>query len=106
MLLLFVAFFRKTQRISRADRRWLRFHLFEAQNPGAFRDGNLRGRYLETTELAASYTRFLDTLNGLRRVEEIRTFRTLGYDAKKQRILALMDAPVRQLLEPPRLPSD
>ena len=57
--------------------------------PARFDDANLRGRYLETTELAASYTRFLDTLNGLRRVEEIRTFRALDYDAKKQRILAL-----------------
>ena len=28
VLLLFVAFFRKTQRVSRTDRRWLRFHLF------------------------------------------------------------------------------
>jgi len=93
VLLLFVAFFRKTQRVSRADRRWLRFHLFEAQNPGAFQNGNLRGRYLETTELAASYTRFLDTINGLRRLEEIRNFRALDYGAKKQRILALMDAP-------------
>ncbi len=100
VLLLFVAFFRKTQRVSRTDRRWLRFHLFEAQNPGAFKDANLRGRYLETTELAASYTRFLDTLNGLRRVEEIRSFRALEYDAKKRRILALMDAPSRPLLPP------
>jgi len=103
VLLLFVAFFRKTQRISRADRRWLRFHLFESQNPGAFKDANLRGRYLETTELAASYTRFLDSLNGLRRVEEIRVFRALDYQAKKRRILALMDAePIRQLLPPSR----
>ncbi len=93
VLLLFVAFFRKTQRVSKADRRWLRFHLFESQNPGAFQDGNLRGRYLETTELAASYTRFLDTINGMRRLEEIRQFRSLDYDAKKTRILALMDAP-------------
>lgn len=93
VLLLFVAFFRKTQRVSRADRRWLRFHLFETQNPGAFKDDNLRGRYLETTELAAAYTRFLDTINGMRRLEEIRRFRSLEYDAKKRRILALMDAP-------------
>jgi hypothetical protein len=93
VLLLFVAFFRKTQRVSRTDRRWLRFHLFASQNPDAFRDGNLRGRYLETTELAASYTQYLDTINGLRRLEEIRTFRALDYDAKKSRILALMDAP-------------
>jgi hypothetical protein len=91
VLLLFVAFFRKTQRVSRTDRRWLRFHLFARQCPDAFADRNLRARYLETTELASSYTRYLDTLNGLRRLEEIRAFRSLGYDAKKQRILALAD---------------
>ena len=107
VLLLFVAFFRKTQRVSRADRRWLRFHLFESQNPNAFRDPNLRGRYLETTELAVSYIRFLDTLNGLRRLDEIRTFRALDYAAKKERILALMDvAPIRRLLPPPGPPHD
>ena len=55
----------------------------------AFRDANLRGRYLETTELASSYTVYLDTLNGMRRLEEIRMFRSLDYDAKKLRVLAL-----------------
>lgn len=92
VLLLFVAFFRKTQRVSRSDRRWLRFHLFARTCPGAFCDKNLRSRYLETTELASSYTRYLDTLNGMRRVEEIRRFRALEYGAKKERILALMDS--------------
>jgi hypothetical protein len=96
VLLLFVAFFRKTQRVSRTDRRWLRFHLFASQNPGAFQSTNLRSRYLETTELAASYTNFLDTLNGMRRLDEIRAFRSLDYGAKKERILALMDAPTAQ----------
>lgn len=91
VLLLFVAFFRKTQRVSRTDRRWLRFHLFARQCPDAFRDENLRARYLETTELAASYTHFLDSLNGVRRLEEIRAFRSLDYAEKKQRILALVD---------------
>jgi hypothetical protein len=91
VLLLFVAFFRKTQRVSRTDRRWLRFHLFARQCPEAFRDENLRGRYLETNELAASYTQFLDSLNALRRVEEIRAFRSLDYAEKKRRILALAD---------------
>ena len=89
VLLLFVAFFRKTQRVSATDRRWLRFHLFARQCPNAFRDANLRGRYLETSELASSYTRYLDTLNGLRRVDEIRRFHSLEYDAKRNRILAL-----------------
>ncbi len=92
VLLLFVAFFRKTQRVSKTDRRWLRFHLFARQCPTAFHDRNLRSRYLETTELASSYTHYLDTLNGMRRLEEIRRFRSLDYDGKKQHIFALMDA--------------
>ncbi len=96
VLLLFVAFFRKTQKVARTDRRWLRFHLFASQNPGAFRDPNLRGRYRETSELAKSYTQYLDTLNGMRRLEEIRMFRPLGYGAKKKRIFALMDAACSQ----------
>jgi hypothetical protein len=91
VLLLFVAFFRKAQRVSRTDRRWLRFHLFARQCPGAFRDKNLRGRYLETSQLAASYTHYLDTLNGQRRLDEIRRFRSLDYGAKRDRILALTD---------------
>jgi hypothetical protein len=92
VLLLFVAFFRKTQRVSRTDKRWLRFHLFARNDPDAFQCENLRGRYLETTELAASYTDYLDTLNGIRRLEEIRMFRSLDYTAKKGRILALPHA--------------
>ena len=89
VLLLFVAFFRKTQRVSRTDRRWLRFHLFASKNPGAYIDKNIRGRYLETTELASHYTKFLDTLNGVRRLDEIRRFRSLEYATQKSRILAL-----------------
>src|SRR5207248_10925253 len=85
VLLLFVAFFRKTQKVSRTDRRWLRFHLFARQCPEAFRDRNLRARYLETTELASSYTHYLDTLNGARRLDEIRRFRSLDYSDKKKR---------------------
>ena len=50
VLLMFVAFFRKAQRISRTDRRWLRFHLFARHDTQAYRDPNLRGRYLETTQ--------------------------------------------------------
>ena len=91
VLLLFVAFFRKSQRISRTDRRWLRFHLFSMTDAGAYSDPNLRGRYMETTELAARYTRYLDSLNGLRRVDEIRQFHSLGFGDKKLLILALPD---------------
>jgi hypothetical protein len=89
VLLLFIAFFRKTQRISRTDRRWLRFHLFARQCPMAFHDRNLRARYLETSELAATYTDYLDTLNAVRRVDEIRRFRSLDYSEKKKCILTL-----------------
>ncbi len=89
VLLLFVAFFRKTQRVSKTDRRWLRFHLFARQCPDAFSSRSLRARYLETGGLASTYTRYLDTLNGMRRLEEIRAFRSLDYPGKKQRILAL-----------------
>jgi hypothetical protein len=98
VLLLFVAFFRKTQRVSRTDRRWLQFHLFHRQCPDAFADRNLRARYLETTELAATYTGYLDTLNAVRRVEEIRLFRSLDYTNKKERILALPAAKIPPLL--------
>jgi len=73
------------------DRRWLRFHLFARQCPEAFRDANLRGRYLETSQLAASYTYYLDTLNSQRRLDEIRRFHSLDYGEKKTRILALPD---------------
>jgi hypothetical protein len=89
VLLLFVAFFRKTQRVAATDRRWLRFHLFARQCPEAFRDTNLRGRYLETSQLAANYTCYLDTLNAVRRLDEIRRFHSLDYGAKRDRILAL-----------------
>jgi len=84
VLLLFVAFFRRTQKVSRMDRRWLRFHLFESRLPDAYQDENLRARYLETAELASSYTHYLDTLIGARRLEEIRNFHTLSYDQKKR----------------------
>ncbi len=90
VLLLFIGFFRRTQRVSRMDRRWLRFHLFQRENPAAFADGNLRARYMETNMLAARYTRLLDALNAARRVEEIRVFHALEYAGKKERILALM----------------
>jgi len=93
VLLLFVGFFRKTQKISRADRRWLRFHLF-SRDQRSYADPNLRGRYLETGELASQYTLCLDALNGARRVDEIRAFHALDYPAKKQRILALMQGTI------------
>ena len=83
VLLLYVAFFRRSQRVSRMDRRWLRFHLFRSRSGNSYQDANLRARYLETCELATQYTHFLDSLNGVRRVEEIRNFRALTYEQKR-----------------------
>src|SRR5688572_22816644 len=100
VLLLFVAFFRKTQRVSRTDRRWLRFHLFEREQTHAYGDANLRGRYMETAELAARYTRLLDALNAARRVDEIRVFHALDFAGKRERILKL-EAPKERGQEPP-----
>jgi hypothetical protein len=93
VLLLFVAFFRKPGKVTRADRRWLRFHMFESQGKRAFRDGSMRARYAETTLLAKKYTRFLESLNATRRMEEIRVFHALDYGAKRERILVLEDRP-------------
>lgn len=88
VLLLFVAFFRRPRPVGAEDRRWLRFHLFESQHP-ARGSHNLAARYRETTALAARYTRYLESLNTRRRIEEIRIFHALPYNIKKSRILAL-----------------
>lgn len=89
VLMLFIAFFRKTQKLSKTDRRWLRFHLFHRQNPDAYNDPMLVERYRETTELAEHYTYFLDTLNGARRLAELQRFHALDYPAKQAHVLAL-----------------
>jgi hypothetical protein len=89
VLVLFVAFFRNTRRISRTDRKWLRFHMFESRTGRAFSDRQLRARYMETTRLSATYTRYLESLSASRRIEEIRLFHALPYDDKRTRILAL-----------------
>src|SRR5262249_9930281 len=77
VLLLFVAFHKTTERVSTTDRRWLRFHLFARKWPEAFRDESLRSRYVESTQLAANYTRYLDTLNAVLCLADIRRFHSL-----------------------------
>jgi hypothetical protein len=91
VLTLFMALFRKPAPLTRFDRRWLRFHLFESRNPRAYRDPLLRARYAETTRLARRYTRYLDSLAAMRRVEEIRLFHALPYPEKRRRVLSLTD---------------
>ncbi|GAB4166806.1 MAG: hypothetical protein Fur0032_04470 [Terrimicrobiaceae bacterium] len=101
VLLLFMAFFRRPGRITRADRKWLRFHAFSSATHAGFRDPCLRGRYRETNLLAASYTKFLEGLGRQRRIEEIRLFHALDYPEKKRHILALTDG----ISEPPAQPA-
>lgn len=93
VLLLFVAFFRRPGRVTRLDRKWIRFHMFESQTGAAYRSAGLRARYRETTALSARYTGFLEGLSASRRVHEIRVFHALGYDEKRARILQLCDRP-------------
>jgi len=91
VLLLFVAFFRKPGKITRADRRWLRFHMFGSQHSRPYRDRTIASRYAETTLLAKKYTSYLEGLSNTRRIEEIRVFHALDYDRKRGHILALKD---------------
>lgn len=97
VLTLFTAWFRKPKPLTRFDRKWLRFHLFESGNPDAYRDAQLRERYSETTKLAKIYTEFLESLNSARRVAEIRQFHSLTYDEKRKRILLLMEGEAEPL---------
>lgn len=92
VLLLFIAFFRKPGAITQRDRRWLQFHMFEAEQPQPFRDQTLHARYAETTQLARKYTAYLESLAASRRVEEIQVFHALGYSEKCARIRELGDA--------------
>lgn len=91
VLLLFVAFFRQPGPVTRMDRKWLRFHMFESRSGCSYRSANLRERYRETTGLASRYTRFLEGLNAAKRIHEIRVFHALEYDEKKRRIGNLCD---------------
>jgi hypothetical protein len=86
VLLLFIAFFRKPGTITRADRRWLQFHMFESDQQRPFRDRTLQARYSEITILARQYTSYLESLATSRRVDEIRIFHALGYSEKCDRI--------------------
>ena len=63
--------------------------MFESRHDRSFRDRTISARYAETTCLARSYTRYLESLAASRRVEEIRLFHALEYDRKRERILAL-----------------
>jgi len=83
----YCAFFNTPQRLTDADRRWLKACVFD-RDTGAFEDPRLARRYRETNKLARRYAAHLDGLSPKRRTAEIRRFRRLAYDQKRDRIAA------------------
>jgi hypothetical protein len=84
----YCAFFNKPQRLTDADRRWLKACVFDREN-GDFDDPLLAERYHETNRLARRYVRHLDQLSKARRTTEIRRFRKLNYEQKRGRIASV-----------------
>lgn len=81
----YCAFFNRPQRVTDADRRWLKACVFDRDN-ATFEEPLLAERYHETNRLARRYVRHLDRLSRTRRTEEIRRFRKLTYRQKRDRI--------------------
>lgn len=88
VLQMYCAFFNKPQRLTTADRRWLKACVFDTENY-SYSEPLLRDRYHETNRLGRRYIGHLDRLTPKRRTTEIRNFRTLSYPQKKTRIAAL-----------------
>lgn len=85
-----VAALRPLARLKSGDRQWLRHHLFNTERFD-YADANLAQRYRETNSLGAAYTTYLDRLQPIHRVREIRAFRPLPYEQKRDRILLLQN---------------
>jgi hypothetical protein len=81
----YCAFFNKPQRVTDADRSWLRACVFDREN-ATFVEPLLAERYQETNRFARRYIRHLDRLPRTRRTAEIRRFRKLTYSEKRDRI--------------------
>ena len=81
----YCAFFNKPQRVTDADRRWLRACVFDRERL-AFEEPLLAERYRETNRLARRYVRHLDRLSRARRTTEIRRFRKFSYGQKRDRV--------------------
>ncbi len=81
----YCAFFNSPQKLTNADRRWLKACVFDRDN-AAFEEPLLTRRYRETNRLARRYVIHLDGLARARRTTEIRRFRRLPYSQKCRRI--------------------
>jgi hypothetical protein len=81
-------FFNKPQRLTDADRRWLKACVFDRER-SALESPLLAERYHETNRLARRYIRHLDHLSRTRRTSEIRRFRKLSYGQKRDRVAVI-----------------
>lgn len=88
ILQMYCAYFNKPQRLTVADRRWLKACVFDAENY-AYEEPYLAQRYHETNRLGRRYIGHLDRLPRARRTAEIRRFRKLSYGQKQTRIASL-----------------
>jgi len=84
----YCAFFNQPQRVTAADRRWLKACVFNRDN-ATFDEPYLAERYQETNRLARRYVRHLDRLPRNRRTAEIRRFRKLTYKQKRERVASI-----------------
>jgi hypothetical protein len=94
ILQMYCAFFNRPQRLTDADRRWLKACLFDTEN---YADAEpwVADRYRQCNRLARRYVGYLERLSPAPRTREIRRFRRLSYAAKQQRIASVTCRPVR-----------
>ncbi|MGH7453295.1 MAG: hypothetical protein ACRENG_18240, partial [bacterium] len=64
---------------------WLRHHLFECDDTN-YESQELSTIYAEALQCGEKYTRFIDALPPAERLQEIRRFRSLPYEMKRQYI--------------------
>jgi len=88
VLQMYCAFFNTPQKLTDADRRWLKACVFDSEN-FAYERPLIAERYRRTNRLGRRYVGYLDRLTPRRRTAEIRRFRKLSYAGKHQRICAV-----------------
>jgi hypothetical protein len=88
LLKYFLAYFNDSRQLEQLDRLWLRHHLFEREDTH-YHSPELIVTYSEALTFGSKYTRFVDSLPPPERLEEIRRFRCLPYEMKKQYIRML-----------------
>jgi hypothetical protein len=88
VLQIFCAFFNQNNKLTEADRRWLKSCVFDSEN-FAYEEPRIAERYHETNRLGRRYVKHLESLTPARRTAEIRRFRKLTYPQKQDRIATL-----------------